>query len=120
MEEGEEVEITEPALEVVANRGVSFPLFASSTRLGDQAGQLITAERGSLRELVGADGGGIGTGVAELLALRSRLEQFDPHTCRRRAERCFTHLRMARDYLRMYVHLLEHGGLPAGRPPDAT
>ena len=80
---------------------------------------VLATPRGSLRELVGADGGGIGTGVAELLALRSRLEQFDPHTCRRRAERCFTHLRMARDYLRMYVHLLEHGGLPAGRPPDA-
>ena len=80
---------------------------------------VLATPRGSLRELVGADGGGIGAGVAELLALRSRLEQFDPHTCRRRAERCFTHLRMARDYLRMYVHLLEHGGLPAGRPPDA-
>ena len=80
---------------------------------------VLATPRGSLRELVGADGGGIGAGVAELLALRSRVEQFDPHTCRRRAERCFTHLRMARDYLRMYVHLLEHGGLPAGRPPDA-
>ena len=51
MEEGEEVEIAEPALEVLANRAVSFPLYASSTRLGDAAGQLITAERESLSEL---------------------------------------------------------------------
>jgi molecular chaperone DnaK (HSP70) len=51
MEEGEEVEITDPALEVIANRGVSFPLYASSTRIGDRAGQLITADRESLSEL---------------------------------------------------------------------
>jgi molecular chaperone DnaK (HSP70) len=51
MEEGEEIEIAEPPLEVIANRGVSFPLFASSTRLGEQAGQLVTAERDSLTEL---------------------------------------------------------------------
>lgn len=51
MEEGEEVEISEPALEVIANRAVSFPLYASSTRSGETAGQLILAERESLTEL---------------------------------------------------------------------
>jgi hypothetical protein len=51
MEEGHEVEITEPALEVVANRAVSFPLYASSTRTGEQAGQLVTAERDTVTEL---------------------------------------------------------------------
>jgi len=51
MQEGEEVEISEPALEVLANRAVSFPLYASSTRSGEQAGQLVTAERESLTEL---------------------------------------------------------------------
>ncbi|MBI3784098.1 MAG: hsp70 family protein [Deltaproteobacteria bacterium] len=51
MEEGEELEITEPALEVIANRGVSFPLYASSTRLGDRAGELIQAQRDTLTEL---------------------------------------------------------------------
>src|SRR6266516_3428535 len=81
---------------------------------------VLATPRGSLRELVGADGGGIGAGVAELLALRSRVEQFDPHTCRRRAERCFTHLRMARDYMRMYEGMLANGRLPAGRRPDAA
>jgi molecular chaperone DnaK (HSP70) len=51
MEEGEEIEVTEPALEVLANRGVSFPLYASSTRLGERAGQLVHASPESLAEL---------------------------------------------------------------------
>jgi glycosyltransferase involved in cell wall biosynthesis len=80
---------------------------------------VLATPRGSLPELVGADGGGIGAGMTELLALRERLADFDPQTVRRRAERCFTHLRMTRDYVRMYEHMLEHGRLPAGRPLDA-
>lgn len=79
---------------------------------------VIATPRGALPELLGAEGegGGMGTTLEELLALRSRLAEFDPHACRRRAERYFTHLRMARDYVRMYEHLLAHGRLPAGRP----
>lgn len=49
--EGEQVEITSPTFTVIANRPVSFPLFASSTRLGDHAGAVVRAERGSLTEL---------------------------------------------------------------------
>ncbi len=51
MEEGAQVEIGQPALEVLANRAVSFPLYASSTRSGERAGQLVTAARDSLMEL---------------------------------------------------------------------
>jgi molecular chaperone DnaK (HSP70) len=51
MEEGEEVEITKPDLEVVANRAVAFPLYASSTRTGDRAGELVRAARESVIEL---------------------------------------------------------------------
>jgi molecular chaperone DnaK (HSP70) len=51
MLEGEEVEIEEPELDVVTNRGVSFPLYASSTRLGDRAGQLLAAEADTLTAL---------------------------------------------------------------------
>src|SRR6185295_5695431 len=51
MEEGDELEISEPALEVVANRSVSFPLYASSTRLGDRSGELVTADRESFTAL---------------------------------------------------------------------
>ena len=42
MEEGEEVHLSEPEFEVVANQPVSFPLYASSTRMTDQPGQVIT------------------------------------------------------------------------------
>jgi glycosyltransferase involved in cell wall biosynthesis len=78
---------------------------------------VLATPRGSLRELVGSDGGGIGASFEDLLALRRRLADFEPQACRHRAERCFSHLRMARDYVRMYEHLLTHGELPAGRPP---
>ena len=81
---------------------------------------VLATPRGSLPALVGADGGGIGADAADLLGLRARLADFDPHACRRRAERCFSHLRMARDYVRMYSHLLEHGRLPTGQPLDAA
>lgn len=49
--EGEQVEITSPEFTVLANRPVSFPLFTSSTRLGDVAGSVVRAERATLTEL---------------------------------------------------------------------
>jgi molecular chaperone DnaK (HSP70) len=51
MHEGEEVELADPPMEVLTNRGVSFPLYASSTRLGDQSGQLICGPRESFTDL---------------------------------------------------------------------
>jgi molecular chaperone DnaK (HSP70) len=42
MEEGEEVHLTEPEFEVLANRPVSFPLYASSRRTTDQSGMVLT------------------------------------------------------------------------------
>lgn len=77
---------------------------------------VIATPRGSLPDLVGPDGGAIGTSYDELIAIRRRLGDFDPHACRRRAEQYFSHLRMARDYVRMYEGLLQDGSLPAGRP----
>jgi molecular chaperone DnaK (HSP70) len=51
MQEGEQLEIDEPAFDVIANRGVAFPLYASSVRLGDRTGQMLSLERESLTEL---------------------------------------------------------------------
>jgi hypothetical protein len=51
MHEGETVEITSPEFTVLANQPVSFPLFASSTRLGDHAGTVVRAARDTLSEL---------------------------------------------------------------------
>lgn len=76
---------------------------------------VIATPRGALAEIIGADGGAVGETLEDLLAIRRRIADFDPHACRQRAERYFTHLRMARDYVRMYEHLLEHGRLAPGR-----
>jgi hypothetical protein len=51
MHEGTETEITTPEFRVLANQPVSFPLFASSTRIGDRAGAVTQAGRESLSEL---------------------------------------------------------------------
>jgi molecular chaperone DnaK (HSP70) len=51
MEEGEEVRLTEPEFEVIANQPVSFPLYASSTRTGDQPGAVLTVPAGQLAAL---------------------------------------------------------------------
>ena len=77
---------------------------------------VIATPRGALPELIAPAVGGFGTTLEELLDVRSTLAQFDPQACRRHAERDFTHVRMARDYVRMYEGLLASGQLPAGRP----
>jgi glycosyltransferase involved in cell wall biosynthesis len=77
---------------------------------------VIASPRGSLPELISPDNGGLGTSLDELVALRQRLSDWDPYACRARAERHFSHVVMAQEYLRMYRQLLEHGTLPAGRP----
>jgi len=76
---------------------------------------VLATRRGALPELVSPDVGGVGETLDDLLAVRGRLAEFDPHACRRRAERYFTHVRMARDYVRMYEGLLRDGRLPEGR-----
>lgn len=75
---------------------------------------VIATPRGALPELIDSGVGGLGTTLDELLALRDRLAEFDAHACRRRAERYFSHLRMARAYVRMYEGLLQDGRLPDG------
>ena len=51
MEEGEEIEITDPEFNILANHPVSFPLYTSSTRLGDRPGTLVSASRQSVTQL---------------------------------------------------------------------
>ena len=75
---------------------------------------VVATRRGALPVLVSPDVGGVGATLDDLLAIRRRLADFDPHACRRRAERYFTHIRMARDYVRMYEGLLKDGRLPSG------
>ena len=51
MHEGTEIEITSPEFSVLANQPVSFPLFGSSTRLGDRGGAIVHAAPDTLSEL---------------------------------------------------------------------
>jgi glycosyltransferase involved in cell wall biosynthesis len=75
---------------------------------------VLGTRRGALPEIVTSEVGRLGDTLAELVELRGTLEQCDAHACRSRAERWFSHTRMAQNYLRMYHCYLEEGRLPAG------
>ena len=77
---------------------------------------VLGTRRGALPEIVSEDVGRLGDTLEELIASRGLIDQLDPHACRRRAERWFTHTRMAEEYVRMYQHYLSSGRLPEGRP----
>ena len=51
MAEGTEIELEQPELMVTTNQPCSFPLFASSTRIGDEPGALVDATPESLNSL---------------------------------------------------------------------
>jgi hypothetical protein len=76
---------------------------------------VLGTRRGALPEVVSNDVGALGDSLDELVALRSSIERCDPHACRRRAERWFSHTAMAEEYLRMYRHYLAANRLPEGR-----
>ena len=74
----------------------------------------LGTRRGALPEVVSGEVGALGDTLDELVALRSSIGQCDPHACRGRAERWFTHTVMAQEYVRMYRHYLATSELPAG------
>jgi glycosyltransferase involved in cell wall biosynthesis len=76
---------------------------------------VLGTRRGALPEVVSSEVGALGNTLDELIELRSSLTQCDPHACRGRAERWFSHTRMAQEYVRMYQHYLAVGQLPEGR-----
>ncbi len=51
MQEGEEVELSEPLLELATNQHVQFPLFVSTTRMGDTPGALYPRDSDSVTAL---------------------------------------------------------------------
>ncbi|HEY5939812.1 MAG TPA: glycosyltransferase [Gemmatimonadales bacterium] len=76
---------------------------------------VLGTRRGALPEVVSNEVGALGDSLDELVTLRSSIERCDPHACRRRAERWFSHTAMAEEYVRMYRHYLAANGLPEGR-----
>jgi glycosyltransferase involved in cell wall biosynthesis len=76
---------------------------------------VLGTRRGALPEIVSAEVGALGDTLEQLIDLRPAIEGCDPHGCRHRAERWFSHLVMAESYLGMYRHYLARGDLPPGR-----
>jgi glycosyltransferase involved in cell wall biosynthesis len=81
---------------------------------------LLGTHRGALPEIISEDVGGMGDTLDELVDLIPAVTRKDPEACRARAIRCFSHLVMAEEYLRLYRQFLATGTLPAGRAcPEA-
>ena len=75
---------------------------------------VLGTRRGALPEIVSPDVGALGETLEDLIELRPSIEQRDPHACRARAERWFSHRVMAESYVRMYRAYLEDQVLPPG------
>jgi glycosyltransferase involved in cell wall biosynthesis len=75
---------------------------------------VLGTRRGALPEVVTDEVGALGDTLDDLVRLRPAVGQCDPHACRSRAERWFSHTRMAEEYVRMYQHYLATNQLPAG------
>jgi glycosyltransferase involved in cell wall biosynthesis len=75
---------------------------------------VLGTRRGAIPEIVSGDVGALGDTLDELVELRPSIDLCDPHACRARAERWFTHTAMAAEYVRMYQHYLRTDRLPHG------
>jgi glycosyltransferase involved in cell wall biosynthesis len=77
---------------------------------------VLGTKRGALPEIVTPDVGALAATLDQLIAAARTIATRSPEACRARAERHFTHLKMAEGYVRMYEGLTKSGTLPAGRP----
>ncbi len=77
---------------------------------------VLATRRGALPEVITPEVGALCDTLDEMIAAAETIHTRDPHACRARAERYFTHLAMAEEYVRMYRALLDTGNLPPGRP----
>jgi glycosyltransferase involved in cell wall biosynthesis len=75
---------------------------------------VLGTRRGALPEIVSPEVGALGDTLDELVFLRSSIDRCDPQACRTRAERWFSHIRMAEEYVRVYRHYLATNSLPSG------
>lgn len=76
---------------------------------------VLGTRRGALPEVLAPDVAELGDSLDDLVALRPAAAEKDPHACRARAERYFSHTTMAAEYLRFYGEFLGSGRLPQGR-----
>jgi glycosyltransferase involved in cell wall biosynthesis len=76
---------------------------------------VVGTKRGALPEIVTPDVGALGESLDDVIAAAETIGTRDPAACRARAERLFTHLEMAEEYVRMYQSVIATGALAAGR-----
>ena len=76
---------------------------------------VLGTRRGALPEVLAPEVAECGDSLEELLERLPAMATKDPDACRQRAERYFTHRRMAEGYLRMYREFLTTGILPPGQ-----
>lgn len=75
---------------------------------------VLATRRGALPELITPEVGALCDTLDEMVTAAEAISTRDPFACRARAERLFTHVVMAKEYVRMYRTLLETGALPPG------
>ena len=78
---------------------------------------VLGTRRGALPEIVSEEAGAPGDTLEDLVRLRASIDHCDPQACRSYAERRFTHVRMAEEYVRMYREYITTNMLPPGRHP---
>jgi glycosyltransferase involved in cell wall biosynthesis len=88
------------------------PLFSGTPVLGTR--------RGSLPEILNAEVGALCDTLEEMIAAAETIGTRSAEACRAHAERHFTHLVMAQEYVRMYRGLRDTGSLPPGKPTPYT
>ena len=76
---------------------------------------VLGTRRGALPELITPETGALCATIDEMIAAAETIHTRSPGACRAHAERHFTHVRMAAEYLRMYEALRNSGTLPPGR-----
>jgi len=77
---------------------------------------VLGTRRGALPELITPEVGALCDTMEEMIAAAQTIHTRRPEACRALAERRFTHVVMAEEYVRMYRCLLDTGKLAPGRP----
>lgn len=80
---------------------------------------VLGTRRGALPEIVTPEVGALADTLDELIEAGETIAQREPAACRARADRYFTHLQMAEEYVRIYQSVLSGGTPAAGRAATA-
>src|SRR4029077_4395736 len=76
---------------------------------------VLGTRRGALPELITPEVGSLCDTMDEMINAAETIHNRSPDACRARAERHFTHMVMAEEYVRLYGHVIATGAVPPGR-----